>query len=172
MTDHQLRPISADGVHEALNMAHRYRLLNEPRAAESICRDVLLVEPENQTALVTLLLALTDQFGMATGASVEAAKAIVPQLTGAYEREYYQGIIYERWAKSHLESQIPGYAIYDWLCNAMACYDRAAPISPENNDDAILRYNTCVRMIERNSALRPRPEEHAHVGNHGDMAPL
>jgi len=172
MTDYQLRPISPDGVPEALIMAHRYRLLNEPRAAESICRDVLVIDADNQQALVTLLLALTDQFGMSASVSIQDVQTVVPQLTSEYEREYYQGIIYERWAKSQLESQVPGYVVYELLCRAMACYDRAAPISPDNNDDATLRYNTCVRMIQRYSALKPRPEEHSHVGNYGDSSPL
>ena len=35
----------------ALEKALRYRLLNEPVEAESICRDVLEVDPDNQAAL-------------------------------------------------------------------------------------------------------------------------
>ena len=58
-----LKPISAAGIGEALEKAERYRLLNEPSLAESICLDVLRIDPENQHALVMLLLALTDQFG-------------------------------------------------------------------------------------------------------------
>jgi len=72
----QLKPISKAAIGEALEKAKRYRLLNEPSLAESICLDVLEVEPENQRALVTLLLAITDQFGH--GAA--AVKAVIKQL--------------------------------------------------------------------------------------------
>jgi len=45
-----------------LTKAERYRLLNEPEEAESICRDILDVDPTHEAALVNFLLALTDQF--------------------------------------------------------------------------------------------------------------
>ena len=59
----ELKPISKAGIQEALEKAELYRLLNEPSLAESICLDVLQTDPENQPALVVLLLPLTDQFG-------------------------------------------------------------------------------------------------------------
>ena len=62
-----LKPIDPAAVPAALQQAERYRLLNEPEEAESICLDVLAVEPDNQQALVMLLLSLTDQF--VTGAA-------------------------------------------------------------------------------------------------------
>ena len=62
----ELKPLSEKAVPRALERAERYRLLNEPAEAESICQDVLRIEPENQQALISLLPALTDQFeGMA-----------------------------------------------------------------------------------------------------------
>jgi hypothetical protein len=39
-------------------------LLNDPEGAESICLDILDVDPDNQDALVTIILALSDQFGV------------------------------------------------------------------------------------------------------------
>ena len=56
-----LKPISHESVTGALAKAERYRLLNEPGEAESICCDILEIEPRNQPALISLLLALTDQ---------------------------------------------------------------------------------------------------------------
>ena len=56
------KPISRESVPAALQKAERYRIINDPSSAESICLDVLTVDPENQQALVTLLLAITDQF--------------------------------------------------------------------------------------------------------------
>jgi len=67
----ELKPLSREGVPHALEKAVRYRLLNEPADAESICHDVLAVDPENQEALTTLLLALTDQIEQRSDAEVE-----------------------------------------------------------------------------------------------------
>ena len=59
----ELKTIARDGIPHALEKAERYRLLNDPAQAESICRDVLAVDADNQDALRALILALTDQFG-------------------------------------------------------------------------------------------------------------
>src|SRR2546430_12644177 len=96
----ELKWLSQDGVAAALQKAERYRLLNEPWEAESICRDVLEVEPEQQQALVVLLLALTDQFVEGGADRLGAARALLPRLAGAYAQAYYAGIICERWARS------------------------------------------------------------------------
>src|SRR5260370_8502937 len=58
----QLKPISKDGIPEAISKAELYRNLNEPGEAASICRDILAADPENQTALRLLGLSITDQF--------------------------------------------------------------------------------------------------------------
>ena len=44
------KPLSPEPCPAALAKAERYRLLNEPGEAESICLDVLAVEPDNQEA--------------------------------------------------------------------------------------------------------------------------
>ena len=73
----ELKTLSPEAVPRALEKAERYRLLNEPGEAESICLDALDVEPDNQEALVTLLLALTDQFDTdAASASPTPAQSI------------------------------------------------------------------------------------------------
>ena len=58
----ELKTISKAGIPEAISKAELYRSLNEPEEAESICRDILAVEPEHQLALRLLGLAITDQF--------------------------------------------------------------------------------------------------------------
>jgi hypothetical protein len=98
----ELKPLSQEAVAAALEKAMRYRLLNEPAEAESICHDVLRVDPENQQALVILLLALTDRFGKGYGVGVLQAQEVLPRLRDAYERAYYAGIICERQAKARL----------------------------------------------------------------------
>ncbi len=95
--DFKLKPLPDDGVQAALETVERYRLLNEPWMAESICLDVLAVEPENQKALIALLLSLTDQFGQGGFARLEQrAKACVERLSSDYQRHYYSGVIAER----------------------------------------------------------------------------
>ena len=154
-----LKPISTAGIAEALEKAERYRLLNEPSLAESICLDVLRIDPDNQRALVMLLLALTDQFGH--GVSASKAREILPRLTSEFERHYYAGIIGERSAHAQLRKGSPNavFTAYDGFRHAMECYEKAIALQPPANDDAILRWNTCARLLMRSPHLRPRPDE-------------
>jgi hypothetical protein len=156
----ELKRLSKEGVPAALRRATHYRLLNDPGAAESICRDVLEAEPGNQEALVSLLLSLTDQFGAESGADLAAARALLPRLGSEYQRHYYDGLICERWARCLLKRAVPGGGpmIYDWLRQAMECYESAQPLRPPGDDDAILRWNTCARLITRHEHVRPAPE--------------
>ena len=149
------KPIRIEAVPAALEKALRYRLLNEPVEAESICRDVLAVDPENQEALVTLLLALTDQFDDQFAQALVSAKLVLPQLAGEYERAYYEGIIYERWAKAQLDRGLPADAASNWLREAMRCFVQAVELSGPDEPDAVLRWNACVRALDRQSPAAP-----------------
>jgi len=147
------KPISKDAVPAALAKAERYRLLNEPGEAESICLDVLQIEPANQEALVTLILALTDQFRDETTASRHAASRageLVPRLSDEYDRLYYAGIIRERRARAVLQRDrfAATATATEWLREAMSFFERAEAIRPPQNDDAVLRWNTCARLLE------------------------
>ena len=126
----ELKPISTEAIPAALAKAERYRLLNEPGEAESIGRDILRADPDNQPGLVTLLLSLTDQFGHGFDASLEGVQQLLPRLQSEYERAYYAGVILERWGKAQLQSGIPSYTAYDWLREAMRWYDKAEAIHP------------------------------------------
>jgi hypothetical protein len=148
------KPISRDGIPAALAKAERYRLLNEPGEAESICLDVLQVEPGNQEAMVMLILALTDQFPLAPSSSRTApsrATDLVQQLSDPYDREYYAGIVRERRAKAvlHRDSYASTATAIEWLREAMASYERAEAIRPAHNDDAVLRWNACARLLQQ-----------------------
>ncbi len=145
----QLKPLSKTSVPAALEKALRYRLLNEPLEAESICRDVLEADPDNEQALTTMLLALTDLFEREYVAARERAKALIPRLQSEYDRAYYEGIIYERWAKAEAVRRIPNHVVSGWFQHAMRCFERAEAHAPPDNPDAILRWNTCVRLVER-----------------------
>lgn len=150
----ELRRIAPDGIEAAIRRAEHYRLLNQPVQARSICYDVLEVDPGNQRALVALLLAMTDDFA-AGSASVNEAKEQVAQLTDDYQRAYYTGIIAERQARALLTKGHSAAFAYDGFREAMEWFEQAAEIRPEGNDDALLRWNACVRTI-REKSLRPR----------------
>jgi tetratricopeptide (TPR) repeat protein len=156
-----LKPLNPDAIPGALAKAERYRLLNEPEEAESICLDVLAVEPDHQEALVTLLLALTDQFRTDDGAQCYArAQELLPRIHGDYDRLYYAGLIYERRGSAWLEvgGLHAGGSTHDWFRQAMDYYERAEAIRPPDNDDALLRWNTCARVIMKHH-LVPADEE-------------
>ena len=157
----QLKSLSNEGIAAALEKAERYRLLNEPREAESICLDVLEIDPENQKALVIMLLSITDQFGRRERDEAKQARELLPRLHDEYDRLYYAGIIFERQAKTILKRGTPGgvYQAYDWLRNAMDLFEKAESIRPPGNDDALLRWNTCVRTIARYK-LTPRQDDY------------
>ena len=159
----ELKTISPEAVGRALAKAERYRLLNEPGEAESICLDALEIEPDNQEALTMLLLALSDQFDQFDhdASCVAEAWTTVARLRDDYERAYYTGIVYERRAKARLRHGAPGCGpqTYEWLRFAMDCYEKAEAIRPPNNDDALLRWNACARLIMRNHHLVPITEE-------------
>jgi len=158
----ELKPISRDAVPEALQKVERYRLLNEPEQAESICHDVLAVAPDNQQAVAMLLLAITDQFGSGgQGAHAARAREVLKRFQGEYERAYYAGVIWERTARAQLRQGSPNAAFnaYDAFRKAMDCYEQAERIRPAGNDDALLRWNCCARTLMRNKNLRPRPED-------------
>ncbi len=146
-----LKSISAEAIPGALERAERYRLLNEPELAESICEDILAIEPDNQAALVMLLLALTDQFRNDQSDSPARARELLERLHDEYERLYYAGIIHERRGLARLSHGGPGSnrSASEWIQEAMAYYERAEAIRPPGNDDAILRWNTCARVRRR-----------------------
>ena len=147
----QLKPISPAGVPAALQKAERYRLLNDSSAAESICLDILVAEPDNQTALVMLLLAISDQFPTHSTGLVRRAREVAAKLADEYKRFYYSGIISERQAKAQLHRGAMGAAdiASGLLHEAMSWYERAEALRPAGNDEAILRWNTCVRLLAR-----------------------
>jgi hypothetical protein len=158
--EYELKTLSPEAVPRAIDKAQRYRLLNEPGEAESICRDVLHVEPDNQEALETLLLAITDQFDHDEG-TIARAREVLSRLRNEYDRAYFTGIVYERRAKALLHHARPrnGPRIHEWLREAMRYYEQAEAIRPPNNDDALLRWNACARLLMADRHLAPANEE-------------
>ncbi len=158
----ELKTLSIDAIPKALERADRYRLLNEPGEAESICLDILAADADNQRALVTLILALTDQFDRVDYSVGHTEFGdLLPRLRDEYERAYYAGVISERRAKASLRRQMHSSAAYEWFREAMSWYEKAEAIRPPGNDDAVLRWNTCARIFMHNTHLQPREEEAA-----------
>ena len=150
----ELKTLSEEAIPAALEKAERYRLLNEPGEAESICLDVLKISPENQQALITLLLAVTDRFTKGYGVSDTQAKELLSRLTSEYDRAYYSGLLAERRAKMKLAQGGHGSAwAYALFRDAMECYEKAEATRPPGNDDALLRWNTCARIITKNKLV-------------------
>jgi hypothetical protein len=160
----ELKPLSREAVPAALEKAVHYRFLNEPAEAESICHDVLGIDPTNQQAIVTLLLAMTDRFGKGYAVGITQTEEVLQQIRDPYERMYYCGIVCERRAKALLHQGGPGSGFHacEFLHEAMANYEKAEAIRPPGNDDALLRWNACARMIMQNK-LTPRVEERVEL---------
>jgi tetratricopeptide (TPR) repeat protein len=157
----QPKTLHRESIPRALEKAERYRLLNEPVEAESICLDVLAADAQNQQALVILLLALTDQFEEHVPDALQRARDAVKHLRDDYERAYYAGIIAERRAKAQLKHGGPGsrHSAHDSFLEAMRWYEKAEALRPPGNDDALLRWNTCGRILQRRPDLAPAPVE-------------
>lgn len=147
----ELKLLSQEGVPGALAKAERYRLLNQPWEAECIYSDVLEVDPDNQDAAVGLLLAITDQFDQGPPDAVRQARAVLPRIRDEYQRAYHAGIVCERRAKVLLDQARPGSGAttYELLGEAKAWYEKAEALRPAGNDDVLLRWNACARLLMR-----------------------
>src|SRR5207244_9024583 len=104
----ELKILSTAAIPAALERAERYRLLNEPAQAESICLDILAADPENRQAIVLLLLSLSDQFSENIPDNLDRACSLLPRLRDEYLQAYYQGILFERQARVYIRPAAHG----------------------------------------------------------------
>src|SRR5712691_12827853 len=148
----KLKSISRSGIPEAISKAELYRNLNEPGEAESICRDILAIESDHQIGLRLLALALTDQFTGGAADRYAEAESVFGNLKDPYERLYYTGIVHERRAKALLRAGARAHTVVVLFEEALTCFGHAEKIRPEGNDDAILRWNRCVRLLQRHAS--------------------
>jgi hypothetical protein len=144
----KVKRISPAGIAEAIAKAELYRTLNEPEEAESICHDILAIEPQHQLALRLLGLALTDQFNGRGSDRYREIEEIFLELKDPYERYYYTGILHERRAKAQLSAGHPPRSLFALFEQALHSFAEAERIRPAGNDDAILRWNRCVRLLQ------------------------
>ncbi len=156
----ELKPLPGRDVEAALALAERCRTAGEPEEAESICLDVLEVQPESQPALELLLLARTDLLERGLPEGVQRARELLPRLQGDYERAYFGGLVCERQAKYLLgqRGRRTGFVAYEWFRFAMEEYDSAAQAAPDR-PEPVLRWNACARILMRNPHCVPDPEE-------------
>jgi hypothetical protein len=147
----ELKTISREAIPRAVQKAERYRLLNQSWATESICLDILQVEPGNQQVLIMLLLAITDQFGFESRELAGRAQEVLTRITDPYQKAYYAGIIDERLGHAQLAHAVmhAEAMAYESLRSAMEAFEKAERLRQPGNDDAILRWNTCARTIDR-----------------------
>lgn len=158
----ELKTLTKQAIPSALEMAGHYRLIGEPDEAESICQDILSVDPDNQDALITRILSLTDRFtenGMSD--AFEEARKTVNRLSDQYCKSYYSGIIFERRAKHHYNSGSPGSGrvAFGWYVKALYAFNDALSSCDPNNQDAVLRWNSCARFINSHPELRPEKDK-------------
>jgi len=157
----KLKTISEAGIPEAISKTELYRSLNEPEEAESICRDILAVEPEHQLALRLLGLAITDQFCGDTSDRYREVEGLFLRLTDRYERLYYTGLLHERRAKAQMHVGRSPHTLTPLFEEAMRCFAEAEAIRPPGNDDAILRWNRCARLLQSHSGFLEEKEPEA-----------
>jgi len=169
--DFTLKNISRAGIAEANSKAERYRFLNQPQEAESICRDILAIEPEDQLALRNLGLAITDQFTGRPGDRYADAEAAFSKLKDPYEKLYYTGIMLERQAKSQLRRGNLPHTLLVIFEDAMRHFDKAAAIRPPANDDAILHWNSCARVLQSRGDWRREHQDIEGI-DAGDSTPV
>jgi hypothetical protein len=145
---HQLKSISKAGIPEAIAKVELYRYLNEPEEAESICRDILAIDADHQLARRMLGLSITDQFVGDTGDRFAEGRVLFQGLRDPYERFYYTGLLLERRAKAQLRAGSAAHVLLPLFEEALHCFAEAEKIRPAGNDDSILRWNRCVRLLE------------------------
>ena len=156
--EYAIKRIRPSGIEAALQKADKYRALNQPAEAESICRDVLAIDPSHQLALRTLGLALTDRFESFSGALFGEAQQTFARLRDPYEREFYAGLVCERQARAQLAAHLSLASIHALFEQGLVHYAEAETLRPSGNDDPILRWNACARLL-RDRELAPRPED-------------
>jgi tetratricopeptide (TPR) repeat protein len=148
----ELKRLPRESLPAAIERAAHYRDLNQPDEAESICRDVLDVDGDHQTAWRLLGLAMTDRFLTGPVGLLELAIEAFEHLTDEYDRVYHEGVAWERAAKAHLERGEAHSAVTSFE-SALQFFERAGNMKP-GSPDPVLRWNRCVRLLSTHPSLR------------------
>jgi tetratricopeptide (TPR) repeat protein len=168
MHEHALKKLPSGDLAYAVKKAMLYRELSQPEEAESMCKDVLEVDPKHQDALRVLGLALTDRFKEVAVGLFEEAMHVFARLENEYDRVYHEGVAWERLGKAHLERG-EGHGALGALEHAIEHYERAEKIAPPGDPDPILRFNRCVRLLQSHPLLKEAFDApHSRVPHLGD----
>ena len=149
---YELKPLIERNLETAVTLAKHYRDLNQPEEAESICRDILAVAPDHDAAWRILGLALTDRFPTEWMSLFEAACESFRRLPSAYERVYYTGIAWERFARAQVMAGRAHNAVHAYE-EALARFEEAERLGAKDEPSPILHYNRCVRALTENEEL-------------------
>lgn len=150
---HELKSLNGHDLDQAQRKAEKYRDLNQPDETDSICRDILAVNPQHQAALRSLGLSLTDRYDGDGMQLHREALAVFGKLESAYERTYYAGIAWERYGKSQLAQGI-GPGAHHAFHRALHLFEEAEDLTEKENPDPILRWNRVVRELTTHPLLR------------------
>jgi tetratricopeptide (TPR) repeat protein len=161
----KLKPIHVESIAAALAKAELYRSLNEPEEAESICHDILAIRPDNQAALRLIGLAITDQFSGGASDRYGEVENFFRKLSDAYEQLYCLGLLYERRAKAQMRVGRAAQVLVPLFEDAMRHFAEAEKIHPPANDESILRWNRCVRLLESLPGVEQFDELHFDSGD-------
>lgn len=167
---YEFKRIAPESIPAALAKAEKYRDLNQPEQAESIARDVLVVSPEHKGALRELGLSITDQFAQHPE-WFRDAEEIFRRIADPYETPYLIGLAHERLCRALLRTSTAAETLAGLWAGAMRHYAAAERVRPAGNDDAILRWNSLVRLLERHPQLDPQHHQAEHV-DYGDSPPV
>ena len=163
-----LKSLSPKAIPGALGLASDSRQGGQSQTCESICLDVLQAEPGNQEALRLLVLSHADRFDAESTEHEMAARDAQSRLTGEYDRAFYDAYILHRSAQVAIASGSPSSArvVYALLARAMASYEDAERSRPEGNDDAILLWNACQRLMQAtpHASLRETQAFETYIG--------
>lgn len=162
----ELKPLSTNAIDHAIEKAQRYRLLNQPLQAESICLDVLHTQPDNEQALIELTLALSDQLADGDPGSLDQARQVVQKMNTEYHQAYYSALLSERQALVLLKQRGKRSSLvaFEFFNDALAQYEVAMHHKPDGEDESILRWNFCKRMINKHQLNDIDPEELEDLG--------
>ncbi len=163
----ELKRLPRTSLEAAIAKAEHYRDLNQPEEAESICHDVLDLDPAHQKAWKLLGLALTDRLVSGQVGLLEQAVQAFERLADPYDRVYHLGVAWERAAKAHTERGEAHSAVTAFE-HALSLFEKAEGMRPDL-PDPVLRWNRCVRLLSTHPALRaasiaPREDE-VHLGD-------
>ena len=127
---------------------------------ESICLDILELDPNHRSTLDLLLRCRIELLKKGLPQSVARAQELIPQLDSDFDQAFYSGMIREAQARYLLEKRgraTSGVA-YSWFRHAMDDFAAASNLDAGRVEPK-LHWNACLRTLENNPQCVPPPED-------------